>query len=65
MSQSSDAMHTQSDAEQEPPVTTPPDPETVPGGPAAQDDGKDRDGGEDIRDDSNRSTAYAQTQQQQ
>jgi hypothetical protein len=65
MSETSDAMRTQSDAEQEPPVTTPPAPESVPGGPAAQDDAKDRDGGEDIRDDGNRSTAYAQAQQQQ
>jgi len=67
MSQTSDAMRTQSDADQEPPVTTPPDPQSVPGGPAAPADGqaeKSRDGGEDIQDDSSRSTAYAQAQQQ-
>ena len=54
-------MRTESDADQEPPVTTPPPPESVPGGPAAPADAQteeSRDGGEDVRDDAHRSTAY-------
>lgn len=64
MSEDTSAMRTHSDADQEPPVTTPPDPESVPGGPAADDDKRDRDGGEDIADDANRSSAYKEARAQ-
>lgn len=63
MSEQNEPIGTGSDTEQEPPVTTPPDPESVPGGPTAPADGqtdKSRDGGEDVEDDSHRSTAYSQ-----
>lgn len=58
MAQSNDQMRTRTDADQEPPVTTPPSQETAQGGTRSPADADTRDGGEDIRDDDHRSTTY-------
>jgi len=57
-----DTMKTQSAADQEPQPTDPPSQDTLPGGTTAPDDADVRDGGEDIKDKANRSTAFDKAQ---